>query len=35
MRDIEPAEEMLLYVRDAVFPEKQLESLHSSVQGKP
>ena len=30
MRDIEPAEEMLLYGRDAV---KQLESLQSSVQG--
>ena len=34
MRDIEPGEEMLLYAREAVFPEPQIAESSESIHGK-
>lgn len=29
VRDIHPGEEMLLYTKDMLYPEKELEALHA------
>lgn len=33
VRDIRPGEEMLLYARDALYPEMELESMHKVDEG--
>ena len=29
VKDLEPGEEMLLYARDAVYPENELDAMHT------